>query len=57
MDRAKVSQVTGEKLRDQLNALVTLLHDVVQTPSLSQDPKFLQQAQEIICSLNELSKL
>ena len=57
MDSAKISPTEVEQLRDGLNALTTILHQVLKNPSLSKDPQFLHQVQEIICSLNELSKL
>ena len=57
MDSAKISPTEVEQLRDELYVLTTLLHQVLKTPSLSKDPKFLHQVQKIICSLNELSKL
>ena len=57
MGHHEISPSDVEQFRNRLNALTTLLHQILRSPSLSKDPKFLHQIQEIICSLNELSKL
>ena len=57
MDSDKISPAAVEKLRDQLNILTSLLHQVLEKPILSKDLHFLHEAQKTICSLNELSKL
>ncbi len=59
MDTTKgaISSSEAALFRDRLNVLTALLHQILKDPSLSKDPKFLHKIGEIICLLNELSKV